>query len=1129
MKLISLFLAIACLHVSAESLSQTVTLNVKEQPITKVFAAIEAQTGYLIIYNDQYVKPNLLVSLNVKNQPLEVVLNQVLTPRSLVYKIKDKTIAVRGSTRNKENLPIQHQQVISGRVTDEQGAALEGVTVRVKGTSTATTTNANGDYSIHIPGAGAKLTYTILGFEAVELDVANQPSINVSLKATVSNLDEAVVVGYGTMNKREIVGAVGVVPVEDMKRAPVVSFDQALAGRVAGVEVRADDGQPGAPINIIVRGGNSITQSNSPLYVVDDFPLEDNENNSINPADIASIVILKDAAATAIYGSRGANGVVLITTKRGQEGRAKIAYDLTSGFQSNTKRIELLSPYEFVKLQLEINNESATLNYLSDGKTLEDYRNQQPIDWYGKIFQNSNMTTHNLSASGGTAKSKYAVSGSYANQDGIILNSGFKRYQGRVAFDHQLTEKLKLGLTLNYADYNTYGTVVNNIDQSGVSGPYMYSVWSYRPIEIPGQLIDFEDELFDPNTETGGGFNDRRVNPLIQAQNEVRRRNTSNLFTSTFLEYTILKGLKVKVTGGFSKNLSQDIAFNNSKTRTGSPLYPLSLGVNGKNVNFENLNYVNENTITYTRSFDQHKLNVVAGFSQQRHSTSSSGIEAQQLPNEALGISGLDQGVARNIIATSSANRLQSVFGRVIYDYKSKYSIQGILRGDGSSKFAAGNQWAYFPSLGVKYALIEEGFMTRMPFISDAVLRASFGYSGNNRVSDFAYLTSIGFPLGNAYSFGHTTPVYGAAATGIGNPDLRWETTKSVDVGVELGFLDNRISLIADYYNKRTYDLLLNAQIPGTSGFTTAFKNIGAVQNRGFEFTLNTININSKSFNWTSSFNISFNRNKILSLTEGQESIVSTSGGPFGGVPKYLAKVGYPVALFYGAIYDGVYQYEDFYQTANGSYVLKDELPANGTTRSGIAPGHARYRDLNNDGNVNTDDFTVIGNPNADFVGGFNNNFTFRGFDLGVFLRFSYGNDVLNANRIIFEGQDNFTVNTNMYATYADRWSPDNVNSTIPTRAGRGPQYWSTRIVEDASMLRLGVVSLGYTYTGRLMSRLKMSSVRFSFAANNLYTWTNYSGLDPEVAVRSTNLTPAMDYSAYPRARTMVFGLNVNF
>ncbi len=1022
------------------------------------------------------------------------------------------------------------EKKVSGQVISEDGGTLPGVSILVKGTQRGMITDANGEFTIEVPDEKAVLVFSFVGYLSEEVIVENRTFIEVSLKLDEKALEEVVVVGYGEVSRRDLTGSVGSANVNDMLKAPVASFDEALAGRVAGVQVTSNDGQPGTLPNIVIRGANSLTQDNSPLYVVDGFPIEGNDNNAINPADIESIDVLKDASATAIYGARGANGVIIITTKRGKIGAPVINYNGYYGFQKDINRIEVMNPYEFVKLQIEKNSITVEDLYLSgQGRTLEDYRQIEGIDWYKKVLQRAPMQNHNISVSGGQGKSRYSISGSYLGQDGIFKNTGFERYQGRVTLDQEISKNLKLGLNANYSATREFGTIATS-NGGSLTASLMYSIWSYRPILTTSgnndENFDYEDELSDP---VHNPTEDYRTNPLLQLENELRERHTNNMLSNFYAEYRIMDGLRLRVTGGVGLNNAQIDAFNNSKTRTGGPGYPQSLGPNGSQTFNKGTNLTNENTLTWTKAFNKaNRINVVAGYTQQTGKTSSFGATSVQISNEELGLDGMDEGTPRTIQSRSSLWALQSFLGRINYDFRSKYLLTASFRTDGSSKFSRQNRWASFPSVAFAYRIGDEAFLKRLNFVSDAKIRTSYGTTGNNRVSDFAYLSSVGTSNSSGYSFGNATPSRGTFVSGLGNPELKWETTKQFDAGIDLGLWNERLSLTADYYWKRTDDLLLNAQLPHATGYNTAFKNIGSISNRGIEFSLNTVNFTGGTFHWQSNLNLTFNRSKVLALTENQEALTSIISGVWTN-PLYIAKIGNPVALFYGLVSDGVYQYNDFDQLENGNYVLKDGIAANGAGRAAIQPGYAKYRDINSDGIINLSDYTVIGNPNPNFTGGFNNNFEYKGFDLNLFFQFSYGNDVINSNKIAFEYGYNVRDNTNQYASYADRWTPENPNSNIPRVEGYGGRVYSSRLIEDASFLRLKTLSLGYSLPSKTAQSVKLKALRIYASAQNLFTWTAYSGVDPEVSTRHTTLTPGFDYSPYPRVKTIILGLNTTF
>ncbi|MBV4358196.1 TonB-dependent receptor [Parasegetibacter sp. MAH-26] len=1044
---------------------------------------------------------------------------------------------------------IAQNNVIKGRVIGPDGRPIEGITVTVKGTQTATRTDKDGNYTIHTNGTNAHLVFSHVSYEAQELALGTNTSLNATLKQKSTQTEEVVVVGYGTVKKRDLTGSVAKVNISDMMKAPVGSFDQALAGRVAGVQVNTMDGQPGNTINILVRGANSVTQSNTPLYVVDGFPIEDMNTNTINPADIESIEVLKDASATAIYGARGANGVIMITTKRGKAGLPVVRYNGYYGWQQNIKQMQVMKPYDFVAMQLEANPATGGVYvpgntptpmqlYLSGGTTLNYYKDTADfIDYQSQIFQKSPTYSNSLSLTGGNDKTKYAVSGNIFDQKGMIITSGFKRYQGRFSLDQTISDKFKMGLNVNYSHLQQDGLPVGGSNFSG-SLNLMSSVWGNRPVNpspassagLGGQNFDITDDTNTDPLVNPVASSDYRFNPFKSLKNTINTNITNDLISNAYLEYHIIPGLVLRVTGGIDQKLIETQKFYGSQTYQGS-IYS-GTGPNGSITNSKFTSLLNENYLTYTKTFNRdHSITAMVDMSNQKVQTAVNGLSAANVPNESLGIYALGQGTAKTNTTSASSNTMVSFLGRVNYSYQSKYLLTLSYRADGSSKFAPENHWAYFPSAAVAWHLSNEKFMNGLKsVISDAKLRASYGVTGNNRVSDFAYLSVYNLDPGVSYTI-NNVPTYGAYPSTIGNQKLKWETTAQSDVGLELGFLRGRIALEIDAYNKETSNLLLNASVPTSSGYAQVYKNIGRVRNQGLEFTLNTINIQSRNFTWTSNFNISFNRNKLLQLAEGQESMGITTpwSSGIGSVSSYIAKVGQPLGLMYGLIADGVYQYSDFDKATSGNYTLKNNVTSNGNaSRANIQPGDIKYKDLNGDLTINQNDFTVIGHSLPKHIGGFSNNFTYRNFDLNVFFQWSAGNDIQNMNNYMFRG---FSSTMNQFASYADRWTPTHTNTNIPRVNGLATAFtgYSTYTIEDGSYLRLKTLSLGYNVPAAVLKHVKIKGVRAYTSVQNVITWTKYSGQDPEVSLYNSVLTGGFDFSSYPKARTFTLGLDVTF
>ena len=1028
-------------------------------------------------------------------------------------------------------------KTISGTVIDDQKVTLPGVTVSVKGTKTATQTDANGKFVI-AASAKDQLVFTYIGFETSTVAVGTKTSINVSLNSKTSDLEEVVVIGYGTTKRKDLTGAVATVSMKDLAKAPVRSFDEALAGRVAGVQVTSSDGRPGSGVNIVIRGNNSVTQSSSPLYVVDGFLLEDQNNNTINPADIESIDVLKDASATAIYGARGANGVIVITTKKGKEGKPVFSFSSSTGVQENVNPIALMSPYEFVKYQLELTPgatgtpKTPTEIYLTPkGLTLDTYKDyyqkQGAVDWQDKTQRVAVVTNNNLSVSGGTKKLKYVFSGSTIDQDGILLGSNYKRYQGRTVLDYKITDKLKVGVNANYSYLRQTG-INPVVSESGSStSNIMVSVWGSRPIlGDPGQ----EDLFVDPDIDP---LNDYRVNPVINLSNLYRVNNTKNLSANTYIEYQFTKELKLRSTFGITENRVTQNSFDNSKTQYGNPA-GANGGPRGSITNISNSNWLNENTLTWNKKLSKKsKIDVVGGFTVQKSDRWIDGVSATKLPNEDLVLAGLSQGVQQRVDSTGSVWTMASFLGRVNYNYDSRYLLTASFRADGSSKFPSENHWGYFPSAAASWTFKNEKFFKNSTVLSEGKLRASYGVTGNNRVGDFDYLTTYFNTRGLEYVFNNQY-IPGVVATSLGNSQLKWESTEQVDGGLDVGFFNQRLTISADVYRKVTKDLLLQTQLAPSSGFGTATKNVGSVENKGLEFSITTRNIQTENFTWTTSANISFNKNKVLALGEDGSPIQRSIpwDQSWRNTTAYITKVGEELGLMYGYESLGTYKYDDFdLNTTTNKYTLKPTVATNGNARGSIQPGDAKYKDQNGDLSITSSDYTIIGRGQPLHTGGFSNNFTYKGFDLNIFLQWSYGSDILNANKLIFEGNTRDQKYLNQFASYSDRWSADNPDSNIPRTRGYTGAIggYSSAVVEDGSFLRLKTVSLGYNFDKEFTSKLRLKSLRFYLSGQNLITWTKYSGSDPEVNSYGSALTSGFDFSSYPRARTIVFGTNISF
>lgn len=1036
------------------------------------------------------------------------------------------------------NMSAQNMEV-KGRVTDKAGEPLVAVTVYESGnTSNGTVTDMDGNYSISISPSGT-LVFSCLGFEELQEAVSKRSTINVSLAEEQLSIDaaEVVSIGYGTVSRRDLTGSVSKVDMGEIMKTPVTNFDQALTGRIAGVVVSTSDGALGTEANITIRGNNSLTQSSAPLYIIDGFPSESSMATSLNSADIESIDILKDASATAIYGARGANGVIVITTKQGVEGKPKINFSASWTGSKIANKVDLMDGYEFVEFQTDrYETYTGTNSYLSDGYTLEDYRTADWVDWQDEVYRPALTQNYNISLSGGSKEmgNRYNVSFSALDQDGIIVKSNFQRYQGKINFTQKIGKKVELNLLANYSRSVTNGVTPTDAQQSSsASGWLIYSIWGYRPVKPLSQgsiLDDYLDELVDSDINSA---DDYRFNPAKTVRNEYRKTIVDYFSGNGSLSWTIIDDLVLKVSGGYTMNKRRREEFNGSQTYTGYAGSPSGKGINGAIYWTDQVTWLNENTLTWTKHIRRnHHLTLLGGITFQGQNTDYKGVRAEQLSTEALGLNGLNTGEYQNVTPYEYAWRQMSGLFRLNYNYRYKYYLTASFRADGSSKFPADNRWGYFPSAGLSWNFNREELLKDSRWLKNGKLRLSWGLTGNNRTTTpydyYAQITTLpGDPDSFDYVFNGQI-VSGYFPNNMSNDNLKWETTEQWNVGIDLSFFENdRIRLTADWYMKNTYDLLLQATMPSSSGYTSAMMNIGSMRNSGVELSLETLNINHKNFQWMTSFNIAFNRNKVTALTRNQYSLFSPVSWDqrFNSQYPYVTQVGKPSGLMYGYIYEGTYKESDF---INGS-TLKSGIPYSSSTgRANVKPGDPKYADVNGDGIIDDNDRTVIGCGQPLHTGGFGNTFYFYGFDVNIFFSWSYGNDILNANRLIFENGN--ISNLNQLSSYTGRYdSVKNPDSDIPAIGANDMNVYSSRVVEDGSFLKLRNISVGYTLPRSALRKMHFDTMRVYVSADNIWTWTNYSGPDPEVSTRNSVLTPGFDWSAYPRSFGLTAGISFTF
>lgn len=1037
-------------------------------------------------------------------------------------------------------LPLSARSLtVSGTVLDEQGMEAIGVSVHVKDSlKINAVTDIDGKYTIKVPSEHSVLVFRYVGMLPLEVNVDGKSTLDVRLQPNNNVLDEVVVVGYGTMRRGDLTGSVVSVKGSDLQSTPTSDPLVALAGRAAGVQITQSEGAPGAAVSVRVRGGISITQSNEPLYVIDGFPSE-NGLQDIDPAEIESIDVLKDASATAIYGARGANGVIVVTTRKGSsESRLQVNFDMYAGFRKLARKLSVLDTFEYLNLDYErslvFKGESGVLSFQNRYGSFADiaanYADRQGLDWQEEALGGARATqNYHLGLSGGNKDLKYNFNYSYSRDKGAMILSGSDKHVVSLSVNHKAAKWISLNARMNFSELKVWGMGTSELSTRFNK---LEHILQYRPtVGIYGDdesLLTGDDMLMNDD-------DDPMQSPIISANEEEREKLTRTFQVNGGFTLNFSKYLSFRNNTGYRYRMLRQEQFNGEKSVSGK-----RSSVNGAISYNSATQFQTSNTLTYDNRNKVHKLSVMVG--QEFIDNRVKWLETRiaEFPNNDIGLGDASLGTPQSV--TSGINfddKILSFFGRVNYNYRDRYLLTATLRADGSSKFSNKNKWGYFPSVSAAWRLVEEPFIQRLGVFSDLKLRVGYGLAGNNRIPSYRsldILTSAGYPQGDSF-------VPGYAPGAIRSEDLKWESNATLNVGVDLGFMNQRLAISPEFFYNRSSNLLLNSRVPTSSGFKNMLRNVGRTSNLGFDLTMTSYNIVTRDFEWTTSFNISFNRNRIDELS-GESSFLEEG---ISGEKTHKIEVGQPVGQFYGYRTEGIYQVEDFnYDPATGAYTLKEGLPVP-TYVTDLRPGHWKFADTDGNGEITDNDKTVIGNATPVCFGGLNNTFRYRDFDLNIFFTYSIGGEVLNATKIYNSkaGKTNYNVLSVMDSsnrfTYID--NSGNLISDPATlaavNAGRttasiydsesGDTYIHSWAVEDASFLRLSNLTLGYTVPSRLTRRIHVDRLRFYFTASNLFIITKYSGYDPEVSTVSNALTPGIDFGGYPRSRSYVFGLNLSF
>jgi TonB-linked SusC/RagA family outer membrane protein len=1046
---------------------------------------------------------------------------------------------------------------VTGKVTDESGAPLDGVSIKLKGSTTGAQTNSGGTFQI-AASVGATLTFSYVGYTSQDKKVSAAGPISVTLVKTNANLDEVVVIGYQSVRRKDVMASIASVGAKDLKDIPINSAAEALNGRLAGVTASTAEGSPDADVRIRVRGGMSITGDNSPLYILDGVQVE-NALSLITPQDIQSIDVLKDASATAIYGARGANGVIVITTKNGRPGKMQVTYNAFYGVKNLARELGVLSPYDYAFYQYErqLGNATDSATFAKNFGTfndLEALKSAKTVNWQKQAFGNTGiLQTHNLSLFGGTKKFNYNF-GITSNEDkAVVRNSGLRRGIITGKIEYKPTEKLKLTLSTRYNYQDVYGAGVSSTQ--GSSYNRLRNAVRYRPYLSANQDLDDPDPLADP--AVGNGLN--LINPIELADQEFRKKSTEVKNVTASLTYNILKNLSFTSTFGYNDNFTVDRKFSDSLTPY-SVLQGSKKPIMGKDT-VQGTTITNSNVLSYNYNKGNHNFTALVGQETYQLDSRVANSLYRLYPNGTSP----DDALKYRVMGTTfpgfpklqkSVYTNMSFFTRLTYSYKDKYMFSMNARADGASKFSETNRWGYFPSGSFAWRIKKEKFLDNVDAISDMKLRVGYGAVGNNRISDYLYLSTYNNNGSFYYGLGGQTS-YGYSSAGLVNANLLWESTISRNIGLDISFL-KRFSLTVDAYNNSSSNLLLNVPIASTYGYSTQLQNIGKTSNKGIEFNLTALVASAAEFTWNASLNMSFNKNTVEALGVNQQAFFPAASWGVSGQPTdYIAKIGQPVGAMFGLVADGMYRAADFdYNSATRVYTLKAGVVNNSAIIGTVQPGSIKYKDLNGDGKIDlTNDRTIIGNPTPKFSGGFNNQFAYKNWDMSIFVNFVYGNTIYNASKV--ELTNGYTNNANMLDMMKGRWktvsengttlqyvngsgqvigvdpailATANINATIwqPLKS-TGAFYPSSWAMEDGSFIRINNLTIGHTVSSKQLSKLKISKLRFYLTGNNLAVFTNYTGYDPEVSVSNNGLTPGLDYSAYPKSRSFVFGLNATF
>lgn len=1098
MKLFIVLLFASVLEVSAaDTFAQQITLSVQKVSLDQVFKQIRKQSRYNLLYNTEMLLDAKPVTVELENASLAMAMSEILTHQALTYHIVDNNIIISRKTIALSTANDYKFLTVTGKVTDEKGLPLPGVTIRVKNGKQAAATNMEGFYKIDAP-EGATLIFSSIGMITQEVEIGKQTSVNVVLKDLNQGLNDVVVVGYGTTKKGDLTGAVSSISERNLQSRPVVNFQDALQGRASGVDIRETGGNLAGRYDINIRGVGSVTGSNSPLIVVDGVPLFSGALSTINPKDIVSVDILKDASSTAIYGARASNGVVIVTTRRGKAGQNTMSIIVDQGIEQIARQYETLSTEQQRQLFVAAfgNSNRNPAPYMDEKNPVW----QINTDWQDLATRTANRQNYSFNMSGGSDKNQYSMSASYMDRAGIVKNTDLKAYYFRLNNDAKLGERLKLSSNLSGSQQ-----IQHVIDSDGWGGGLFGNLASQHTYTIP---FDENGNLTGINTAADPYFG-ANSNPLIDLFLPSRLAKTTRLLGSMKADLTILKGLTL------SANLGADLTLD--KNDNYLPVYKIGLlsrAIGSTTVmNSQQTNWVGDITALYERNWKKHDLKLLTGFSIQSFNQQSSAITGTGTVDNNL--DQLNNQTTFSATGNSISSGLVSTFARLNYGFDSRYLFTATVRRDGSSKFGPSNRYGTFPSASLAWRISKEHFFTSK-LVNDLKVRTSYGLTGNQNIGDFAYVTRT---VADPYVYGNVV-VPGNSPANMSNPFLKWESAKQFDVGFDIALLNNRINLTVDYYDKRSEGLLVRTPVPFTASVSESpTRNIGSVKNTGTEIALSTQNLIG-DFKWSTDFNLSFNKNKVLNIgtnSAGDPLQIPGMIMPLPNENANLTLAGREVGAFYMYQYSGVWQ-------------LGQEADA---AKWGAAvPGDPRYADLNNNGLFDEGDKSFVGTPTPKYFGGITNNFAYKNFSFSFLVKFSGGNKIYNAFRNLNSRGVPFN---QQLSDVLDWWTPTNPTNANPRPSQQGGNTTflvtkvSTRYLEDGGFVKLKNVSLSYDFNQSFLKKAGIENLRLSVAGSNIVTFSKYKGLDPESSSSISLLSGGLDLTPYPPARLYSLSLQLTF